>query len=58
MRRRSRSTGDIRVKEGGAGMLDDVGGGLEKQRREDDLSDSIQKELRRLGGERSVRFFF
>jgi len=49
----SRSTGDIRV-EGGSEML----GGWKKWRREDDLSDGIQKKLRRLGGERSVSFLF
>lgn len=58
-RRRSRSTGDMeglarRTAEGGSGMLDVSG--LEKQ--EDDLSDSIQRELRKLRGERGVRIFF
>ena len=33
-------------------------GGWKKWRREDDLSDGIQKKLRRLGGERSVSFLF
>jgi SepF-like predicted cell division protein (DUF552 family) len=43
-----------RTAEGGSGMLDVSG--LEKQ--EDDLSDSIQRELRKLRGERGVRIFF
>jgi hypothetical protein len=38
-------------------MLDGGGGGLGKRRRVENSNDSIQKELRRLGGERSVSLF-
>jgi len=60
-RRRSQSTGDMeelarRSEKNGnkMGFLDV--GGLERQP-EDDLGDSIQRELRKLGGGRSVRLF-
>jgi hypothetical protein len=53
-RRRSRSTGDMEElgrKDAGSGMLDISG--LDRQD-DDDLCDSIQRELRKLGGGRSV----
>lgn len=53
-RRRSRSTGDVeeRARRGG-GLLDVEG----LEREEEDLQDSIQRELRKLRGEKSVSFF-
>lgn len=61
-RRRSRSTGDMEGLarrdangEGGSGMLDVNG---LKRPENDDLGDSIQRELRKLGGSRSVSNIF
>jgi hypothetical protein len=54
-RRRSRSTGDVEeLARKGAGLLDISG--LEAEE-EEDLGDSIQRELRKLGGERNVSIF-
>ena len=59
IRRRSRSTGDMEELakmrgESGSGLLDI--GGLEGKD-DDDLQDSIQRELRKLGGARSVSLY-